>query len=320
MDYDVFISFKNSDENGRQTIESVTAKRLYDFLKAQGLRVFFSNVELEFSGKAQYTKAIDEALDSSQFLIAVGSSYDNLNSQWVRYEWESFLNDIRSGIKPDAEVYVVCEGMKIHELPRALRQQQAFFADEPGSFEKLCNFIKNAQGAKDSHPATSIASVQSSEPGQEPAHDAIQSTPEELFEWYEKEDGTLSIKFRGSGLPFRWGAIENASQGLTNKGSQAAIFADVTIPKTIAGKPVTTISYGAFSNCTIGRLVLPEGLTTIIAHAFQDCSISKMYIPESVQRIDATSFTGCTDLTLMVKAGSYTERFAWENKLNTDYY
>ena len=320
MAYDVFISFKNSDENGQQTIESATAKRLYDFLKAKGLCVFFSSVELEFSGKAQYTRVIDEALDSSRFLIAVGSSYDNLNSRWVRYEWESFLNDIRSGIKPDAEVYVVCEGMKIHDLPRALRQQQAFMADEPGSFEKLCNFIKNAQGAKGGHPATSIASVQPSEPGQKPVHDATPSTPEDLFEWYEKEDGTLSIKFRGSGLPFRWGIQEDGTQGFTNKGSKAAMFADVTIPKTIAGKPVTTISYGAFSNCTIDRLVLPEGLTTVIAHAFNDCSIKKIYVPESVQRIDATSFTGCTDPTLMVKPGSYAERFAWENKLSIEYY
>ena len=145
MVYDVFISFKNSDANGRPTKESRTAKKLYDFLTAKGLRVFFSNVELEFIGKAKYTEVIDEALDSSGFLIAVGSSHDNLNSQWVRYEWESFLNDIRSGIKPNAEVFGVYEDMKIpHELPRALRQQQSFSAADSGAFETLYNFIKNS--------------------------------------------------------------------------------------------------------------------------------------------------------------------------------
>jgi hypothetical protein len=81
MTYDVFISFKNSDENGKPTKESAVAKRLYDFLTAKGLRVFFSNVELEFTGKAQYAKVIDDALDLSRFLIAVGSSQDNLNSR-----------------------------------------------------------------------------------------------------------------------------------------------------------------------------------------------------------------------------------------------
>ena len=146
MPHDVFISFKNSDENGCQTKDSEIANKLYDFLTDKGLRVFFSNVELEFTGKAQYTKVIDDALDTSRFLIAVGSNHNNLNSQWVRYEWESFLNDIRSGIKPNAEVFVLISDMRINDLPRALRQQQAFNADDKNSYEKLYRFIKNAMG------------------------------------------------------------------------------------------------------------------------------------------------------------------------------
>jgi len=146
MAYDVFISFKNNDDNGKPTKESVTAKKLYDFLTAKGLRVFFSNVELEFLGTAQYMDAITEALDSSVFLIAVGSSFDNLNSKWVKSEWSSFLNDIYSNIKPNAAVFVLCDGMNMRELPRALRQQQAFDAKDSGSFDKLYNFIHNASG------------------------------------------------------------------------------------------------------------------------------------------------------------------------------
>ena len=155
MVYDVFISFKNSDENGCQTIDSEIAKKLYDFLTKKGLRVFFSNIELEFTGKAQYSRVINEALDSSRFLIAVGSSHKNLNSEWVYYEWDSFLNDIRSGIKPNAEVFVLFSCMKVSELPRALRQQQAFNADEKDSYEKLYRFIKNALGINDSKNAKS---------------------------------------------------------------------------------------------------------------------------------------------------------------------
>ena len=149
MEHDVFISFKNSDESGRKTIDSEIAKKLYDFLTKKGLRVFFSDVELEFIGKAQYSRVIDEALDASRFLIAVGSSYKNLDSEWVYYEWNSFLNDIRSGRKPNAEVFVLFSGMKVTELPRALRQQQAFNADEKDSYERLYGFIKNALGKRD---------------------------------------------------------------------------------------------------------------------------------------------------------------------------
>ena len=149
MVYDVFISFKNSDENGNATKDSAIAQKLYDYLSGKGLRVFFSNVELEFLGKAQYTEVIDDALDSSRFLIAVGCSRDNLSSQWVRYEWSGFLNDIRSNIKPNAEVFVLYADMTIGELPRALRQQQAFDAGDGDAMEKLYRFIKNAMRIKE---------------------------------------------------------------------------------------------------------------------------------------------------------------------------
>ena len=142
--YDVFISFKNSDSKGNKTKDSIIAEKLYGYLTEKGLSVFFSNVELEFIGKAQYTRVIDDALESSQFLIAVGCSHENLNSQWVRYEWESFINDVRSGIKTNAEVFVVYQDMTINQLPRALRQNQAFNAGEATSYEKLCNFIINS--------------------------------------------------------------------------------------------------------------------------------------------------------------------------------
>ena len=132
--YDVFISFKNSDSDGNKTKDSIIAEQLYNYLTEKGLSVFFSNVELEFLGKAQYTRVIDNALESSQFLIAVGCSNENLDSQWVRYEWESFINDVRSGIKSNAEIFVLYQDMTINQLPRALRQHQAFNASEATSF------------------------------------------------------------------------------------------------------------------------------------------------------------------------------------------
>ena len=101
--YDVFISFKNSDSMGMKTKDSELAEQCYHYLRSKGVRVFLSTEELEFIGKAQYSQVIDHALDSSRFLIAVGCSPEHINSRWVRYEWESFLNDIRSGIKSEAE-------------------------------------------------------------------------------------------------------------------------------------------------------------------------------------------------------------------------
>lgn len=142
--YDIFISFKYSDIEGNKTKDYDIAKNLYDYLKEKGHKVFFSPSELEILGQSQYSKVIDEALDASRFLIVVGCSKENINSQWVQYEWDSFLNDIRSGSKPNGEVYVVYSDMNVNDLPRALRQRQAFDNNDNEYLKKLYLFIINA--------------------------------------------------------------------------------------------------------------------------------------------------------------------------------
>ncbi|MCL2010248.1 MAG: toll/interleukin-1 receptor domain-containing protein [Synergistaceae bacterium] len=142
--YDVFICFKNSDQDGKATEDSGIATRLHDYLQSRRLRVFLSVRELEFLGKSQYTNVIDKALETSQFMIVVGCSRENLESEWVRYEWSSFLNDIRSGFKQNTEVYVLYRGMEFADLPRALRQKQAFDVDEDDAFRKVCSVIQGA--------------------------------------------------------------------------------------------------------------------------------------------------------------------------------
>jgi len=145
--YDIFISFKNSDlKTGKKTEDSKLAKTLYDYLTSKGLKVFFSDIELEFLGQSQYTDAIDAALDSSRFLIAVGCRRENLESEWVKYEWRSFINDIRDGSKSNSEVFVLYKNMEVLNLPRALKERQAFDAQDSNSYERLYNFISNALG------------------------------------------------------------------------------------------------------------------------------------------------------------------------------
>jgi len=142
-EYDVFISFKESGEDKSKTEDYFIAKRLYEFLTEKGLAVFFSPVTLESLGKAQYSKMIDEALDTVEVLIAVGCSKQHLKTRWVEYEWGSFIEDIRSGAKPNAEVFVVFSDMDISEFPRALKRQQAFDAKDSSSFERLFGFLRN---------------------------------------------------------------------------------------------------------------------------------------------------------------------------------
>ncbi|GHV49359.1 hypothetical protein FACS189499_10380 [Clostridia bacterium] len=143
--YDVFISFKHTDIYGNETEDSRIADRLYKYLTDKGLKVFFSDRELEKNGHADFGRVISDALEAARFLIAVGTCSEHFNSGWVYSEWSSFLNEIRSGRKENGDVFVLYENMNTNDLPFALRQWQAFKADK--EHERLYNFINNALNA-----------------------------------------------------------------------------------------------------------------------------------------------------------------------------
>jgi transcriptional regulatory protein LevR len=85
MPNDVFIAFKNLDVKGAPTRDSEIARDVYEFLTSKGLEVFFSAVTLEDLGTSAYKKAIDKALESAAVLVAIGTSADHLNSDWVSW-------------------------------------------------------------------------------------------------------------------------------------------------------------------------------------------------------------------------------------------
>ena len=138
--YDIFISSKNHDKDGLPTRDSIIAQELYEFLSSKNLNVFFSKVSLEILGIANFKKMIDDVLDSANIVIAVGTSRENLDSKWVRYEWDGFLNDILSDFKKQGQVFCYGENIGIFDLPRGLRQSQ-FFIHNPQSMLSLYNFI-----------------------------------------------------------------------------------------------------------------------------------------------------------------------------------
>jgi hypothetical protein len=158
MPYDVFISHKQLDEHGLPTRDSQLARELHDYLSMRGLSVFLSSVTLEQLGAAAYKSAIDDALDDSRVLIAVGTSVQNLKSTWVRYEWDSFFSDILCDVKPDGRVFTYIEGIGCSSLPHALRQVQSFM-HAPDAPSRLYNFIAalGGQAAATDRPAPSVA-------------------------------------------------------------------------------------------------------------------------------------------------------------------
>lgn len=139
---EIFISFKNLDDSGEETRDCAIARNLASFLREQGFSVFFSLDSLERTGTSAYKKAIDNALERSTILIAVGTTHKNLTSRWVEYEWDSFLQDLIEGFKPRGEVFTVIENMSPQDLPRGLRQRQVF-RNSGKELARMANFIRS---------------------------------------------------------------------------------------------------------------------------------------------------------------------------------
>jgi hypothetical protein len=143
--YHCFISFKKTDAMGAMTEDARIARHVYEYLTEKGMRVFFSEVTLASLGEANYTRAIEKALDSTNIMIVVGTSKENLESEWVSHEWSTFANIIRSG-KRKGQIVSYCSGMPHSELPVGLLNFQAYHhsPDADESLETLHNFVSNA--------------------------------------------------------------------------------------------------------------------------------------------------------------------------------
>ena len=121
MKYDVFISSKSEDYH--------LAEEVYDFLRINGLSVFIASEELKKIGEAQYANAIDEVLDDSLHMIVVASSLNHIKSKWVKYEWSTFSNDLKSGYRDGNLLTILSDGIELKTLPASLRHQQSFHLD-----------------------------------------------------------------------------------------------------------------------------------------------------------------------------------------------
>lgn len=75
--------------------------------------------------------------------------------------------------------------------------------------------------------------------------------------------------------------------------------ADIVIPSEYNGKPVTSISWTAFSYCkSLNSVVIPSSVIIIGMNEFRDCeNLTSITIPSSVGIIGDSAFEGCGGLT-----------------------
>lgn len=141
-DYQVFISFKNNDASGKSTPDAAAARKVYEALRAAKIRVFFSEESLEETGRGEYARSIEEALESAEILVLVGSCREFIESRYVSAEWDSFLEENRAGRKQGELFIINCGALKPANLPLFLRKHQMFNADDLG-LKRLVQFIRS---------------------------------------------------------------------------------------------------------------------------------------------------------------------------------
>ena len=81
---------------------------------------------------------------------------------------------------------------------------------------------------------------------------------------------------------------------------------EVRIPAKIEGKPVTSLSIGAFlRNKTIKKVIIPDTVTMIGGHTFYECTaLESVEIPDSVTYIGDFAFAFCRALPSVTIPGS----------------
>ena len=121
--YDIFICFKDHDDRGDRTLDSVLAEEIYNALTAKGYRVFFSRISLEDKLGDEYEPYIFAALNTAKIMLAFGTSAQHYNATWVKNEWSRFLELIARGEK---KILIPCYAdMEITDLPHGFSVRQS---------------------------------------------------------------------------------------------------------------------------------------------------------------------------------------------------
>jgi len=141
--YSVFISHKKTDEANRETRDSLLAQTVFNALVSRGVPTFMAQQEIPRVGETEYMRMIDQALDDVDILVVVSSASEHLESRWVRYEWESFVNDILSGRKKQGRIFSYIDGFAADRLPRPLRLHQVIVHGE-GQVDRLFESVAAA--------------------------------------------------------------------------------------------------------------------------------------------------------------------------------
>jgi hypothetical protein len=135
--FDVFISYGSEDV--------LLAKKVFEFLEDKKYNSFLSS---ESNTNPDFSRAINDALDSAKCLVAVGTKPEYLKKKWVEYEYGAFHNDMMSGRKKVAKLLSFISLFDRLDLPLPLRKYQSVEFNENKIDDGLKELIKFISGLR----------------------------------------------------------------------------------------------------------------------------------------------------------------------------
>ena len=324
--FDVFICYKETDENGKRTNDSVIANDIYHQLTQEGFKVFYAAITLEDKLGQEYEPYIFAALTSAKVMLTIGTKPEYFNAVWVKNEWSRFLKLMKSD---RSKLLIPCyKDMDAYDLPEEFSHLQAQDMSKIGFINDVVREIKKVI-AKDepkaeaeqpsSNTATGNASIDPLlrrafmflEDGEwdsadEYANRVLDMEPEcgdayvirlmadlEMPNYETPYTGSKSI----TSSKYFSKVQKYAKKEVTDKILSCFIVAEDITHKCIIHDGVLL---GIFrkDNFSCSAIKIPQSVTSIGDDAFSGCtSLTNIIIPKGVKSIGDFAFSKCTSLT-----------------------
>lgn len=137
--YDIFICYKESDDIGNRTEDSVIAQDIYRLLEKEGYKVFFARKTLETKLGHEYEPIIYAALKSATVMLVIGTQVAYFQGTWVKNEWGRFVEFKQEN---PSKIIIPCyKNISPYELPMEIANYQALDIGKVGFMQDLLDGV-----------------------------------------------------------------------------------------------------------------------------------------------------------------------------------
>jgi hypothetical protein len=304
--FDVFICYKETDDRGRRTPDSVIAQELYDELTDKGYKVFFARITLEDKLGEAYEPYIFAALNSARVMVVVGTRVEYFDSVWVKNEWSRYISLVRGGAKKT--LIPAYKDMDTKDLPDEFVRLQAQNMDNLGFMQDLLRGIEKIIPKKETAPVASPF-------GGGTQGVVWRGTELNIDETSKTVTGIAGasgncIVFPPEIEAIAPGAFRNIDeitslvfeQGKLESIPEYAFAGCKNLKHVMFSDRIKSIGNNAFEDCAgIEDLSLPIAIKTIGDRAFAGCgALGNMYFGENLKSIGNEAFAGCNMLDQVI--------------------